>query len=70
MILHIKLGKLSWCKAQYCQRADLAMLARQEGLLLTCSHMTQDKAHRMVSFLHRHGVDLARAVPGACPETP
>jgi hypothetical protein len=70
MIFHIKLGKLSWCKALYSQRPDLAIVARQEGLFLTCSHVSQDKAERMVSFLHRHGVDLARVVTGACEELP
>lgn len=70
MIFHIKLGKLPWCKTAYSQRADLAILARDEGILLTCSHVSQDKAQRMVSFLHCHGVDLARVVPGTCQETP
>ena len=70
MICHIKLGKLSWCKIPYSQRPDLAIVAREEGLFLTCSHVTRDKAERMVRFLHRYGIDLARVVMGACEEAP
>jgi hypothetical protein len=70
MICHIKLGKLSWCKIPYSQRPDLAMIAREEGLFLTCSHPTREKAERMVRFLHRYGIDLARVVTGPCEEAP
>jgi hypothetical protein len=70
MICHIKLGKLSWCKMPYSQRPDLAIIARDEGLFLTCSHVSTDKAERMVRFLHRYGVDFARVVMGACAEAP
>ena len=66
MIWHIRMGKLSWCKAPYSQRRDLLVLARTEGIVLTCSHLSKEKSQKMVDFLHRSGIDFARVVEGKC----
>ena len=50
----------------YSSRLDLALLASEEGILLLCSHVSREKAERMVRFLHQNGVDLARVVDGPC----
>jgi hypothetical protein len=68
MICHIRLGKLSWCQAPYAKRADLALVADEEGIVLACSHVSRQKADRMVGFLHRYKVDGARVVESACPQ--
>jgi hypothetical protein len=68
MAWHIKIGKLSWCKSPYAGRSDLAMVARDEGILLICSHIDRAKAHKMVECLQGYGLDYARVVEGVCDE--
>jgi hypothetical protein len=68
MICHIRMGKLPWCASPYAHREDLALVAKDFGLNLTCSHVSEEKAQRVVAFLHEHGIDTARVVPGPCPE--
>ena len=66
MICHIRMGKLSWCQAPYSTRLDLALVAQQEGVTLACSHLSKQRADKMVSFLQKCGVEMARVVEGVC----
>ena len=66
MMHHIKMGKLSWCASPYAQRADLALVAKGHGITLVCMHVHKAKAKKMVGFLHEHGIESARVVPGPC----
>lgn len=66
MVCHIRIGKLSWCEAPYSKRIDLALVARQDGVTLACSHVNKESAEKMVRFLHQYGVEAARIVTGIC----
>jgi len=68
MAWHIRIGKLSWCKSPYALREDLFMVAREEGIVLTCCHIDRAKAQKMVECLQLHGIDFARVVEGICNE--
>jgi hypothetical protein len=65
---HIKIGKLSWCRSPYARRRDLFIGARDEGIVLTCSHVSKQKAQRAVAFLQQHGIDFVRLADGVCRE--
>ena len=66
MAWHIKLGKLSWCELPFARRTDLALAARDDGIVLRCSHLHRRQAERMVAFLQEYGVDFVRVVEGIC----
>jgi len=66
MVYHIKIGRMPWCKSPYSKRQDLSIVARDDGVILTCSHVSSSTAHAMVEFLQTHGVDFARVVDGMC----
>ncbi len=68
MAWHIRMGRLPWCRSPYAERADLAMVAECDGIVLHCMHVTKARAARMVTFLQQHGVDFARVVEGECEE--
>jgi hypothetical protein len=68
MAWHIKIGKLPWCRSPYVDRQDLSMVARDDGIVLACSHVDRAKAHRMIECLRRLGLDFARVVEGPCAE--
>jgi hypothetical protein len=57
---------MPWCKSPYSKREDLAILAREDRVILTCSHVSSSTAHAMVQFLQTHGLDFARVVQGMC----
>jgi hypothetical protein len=57
---------MPWCKSPYSKRQDLSIVARGDGVILTCSHLSSSTAHAMVEFLHTHGLDFARVVQGMC----
>jgi hypothetical protein len=42
------------------------MVARDDGIVLTCSHVNRGKAERMIECLRRLGLDFARVVEGSC----
>jgi hypothetical protein len=50
------------------RRSDLAMVARDESILLVCSHIDRAMAQNMVECLQRYRVDYARVVEGVCGE--
>jgi hypothetical protein len=42
--------------------------ARDEGILLVCSHSNRAKAQKMVECLQRYRVEIRRVVEGVCDE--
>ena len=66
MAWHIKIGKLSGCRSPYADREDLSMVARDDDIVLACSHVNRAKAERMIECLRRLGLDFARVVEGLC----